>query len=181
LIISLFFLTFAGLLLGLFLSSTNPIISIINLILVIIGTAIYIMDLGASFVGLSYIIVYIGAICVLFLYVILLLNMRANIATIPPSIYFGLFIILFNWVFDYFFKDNLTHQMKVYNENIINYTERIGLFLFWEGFPVTFLAIFLLLIAILIVLNSANNLNRQVNSQISFQLFAYKKKMPKNN
>jgi len=156
--------------LALFIGSVNPILSILNLILVIIGTAIYIMNIGVTFVGLSYIIVYIGAICVLFLYVLLLLNMRTNV-TITTSNYFGLiFLIILNWFFDYFFKDNITYQMKLYNENTINYTERIGLFLFGEGFPITFLAILLLLVALIIVLALVNTMSRERNRQISFQL-----------
>ena len=55
-------------------TSTNPIIAIIYLIGVFLSAAIYLIFIGLNFIGISYIIVYIGAITVLFLFVILLLN-----------------------------------------------------------------------------------------------------------
>jgi len=55
-------------------TSTNPIIAIIYLIGVFLSAAIYLIFIGLNFIGISYIIVYIGAITVLFLFVIMLLN-----------------------------------------------------------------------------------------------------------
>lgn len=55
-------------------TSTNPVIAIIYLIGVFLSAAIYLIFVGLNFIGISYIIVYIGAITVLFLFVIMLLN-----------------------------------------------------------------------------------------------------------
>ena len=55
-------------------TSTNPIIAIIYLIGVLLSAAIYLIFIGLNFIGISYILVYIGAITVLFLFVIMLLN-----------------------------------------------------------------------------------------------------------
>jgi NADH-ubiquinone oxidoreductase chain 6 len=55
-------------------TSTNPIIAIIFLIGVFLSAAIYLIFIGLNFIGISYIIVYVGAITVLFLFVIMLLN-----------------------------------------------------------------------------------------------------------
>lgn len=55
-------------------TSTNPVIAIIYLIGVFLSAAIYLIFIGLNFIGISYIIVYIGAITVLFLFVIMLLN-----------------------------------------------------------------------------------------------------------
>jgi NADH-ubiquinone oxidoreductase chain 6 len=55
-------------------TSTNPVIAIIYLIGVFINAALYLIFIGLGFIGISYIIVYIGAITVLFLFVIMLLN-----------------------------------------------------------------------------------------------------------
>lgn len=57
-------------------TSKNPVISVIFLIFLFINTAIYLIMLGISFVGISYIIIYIGAITVLFLFIIMMLNIR---------------------------------------------------------------------------------------------------------
>lgn len=50
------------------------VIAIIYLIGVFLSAAIYLIFVGLNFIGISYIIVYIGAITVLFLFVIMLLN-----------------------------------------------------------------------------------------------------------
>ena len=57
-------------------TSKNPVIAVIFLISVFINAAGYLILLGIGFIGISYIIVYVGAIAVLFLFVIMLLNIR---------------------------------------------------------------------------------------------------------
>ena len=57
-------------------TSKNPVISVIFLISVFINAAGYLILLGVGFIGISYIIVYVGAIAVLFLFVIMLINIR---------------------------------------------------------------------------------------------------------
>jgi len=57
-------------------TSKNPVIAVIFLISLFINTAVYLILLGIGFVGISYIIIYIGAITVLFLFIIMMLNIR---------------------------------------------------------------------------------------------------------
>ena len=57
-------------------TSKNPIISVIFLISAFINAAGYLIMLGIGFIGISYIIVYIGAIAVLFLFVIMMINIK---------------------------------------------------------------------------------------------------------
>ena len=57
-------------------TSKNPVIAVIFLISVFINTAGYLIISDIGFVGLSYIIVYIGAITVLFLFIIMMINIR---------------------------------------------------------------------------------------------------------
>ena len=57
-------------------TSKNPVIAVIFLISVFVNAAGYLILLGIGFIGISYIIVYVGAIAVLFLFVIMLLNIR---------------------------------------------------------------------------------------------------------
>ena len=59
-------------------TSKNPVIAVIFLISVFINAAGYLILLGIGFIGISYIIVYVGAITVLFLFVIMLLNIRLS-------------------------------------------------------------------------------------------------------
>ena len=57
-------------------TSKNPVISVLYLISVFINTAGYLIILGIGFVGIAYILVYIGAITVLFLFIIMMISIR---------------------------------------------------------------------------------------------------------
>lgn len=57
-------------------TSKNPVIAVIFLISVFVNAAGYLILLGIGFIGISYIIVYIGAITVLFLFVIMMINIK---------------------------------------------------------------------------------------------------------
>jgi NADH-ubiquinone oxidoreductase chain 6 len=57
-------------------TSKNPVIAVIFLISVFVNAAGYLIILGIGFVGISYIIVYVGAIAVLFLFVIMMINIK---------------------------------------------------------------------------------------------------------
>lgn len=57
-------------------TSKNPVISVLFLIALFIQSACYLLVLGVGFVGLSYLIIYVGAITVLFLFVIMMINIK---------------------------------------------------------------------------------------------------------
>lgn len=70
-------LAFATLLSSVFsITSKNPVISVIFLISTFVSGAGYLILIGINFVGISYIIVYVGAIAVLFLFVIMMINIK---------------------------------------------------------------------------------------------------------
>lgn len=72
-------LAFVILLLGfLVITSQNPVISIIYLIGVFLFSSCYLILIDVTFVGLSYLIVYIGAVAILFLFVIIIINVQVN-------------------------------------------------------------------------------------------------------
>jgi NADH:ubiquinone oxidoreductase subunit 6 (subunit J) len=56
---------------------TNPIYALISLILVFLNTAIFLISIQVQFLAFIYLIVYIGAIAILFLFVIMLFNLRS--------------------------------------------------------------------------------------------------------
>ena len=58
--------------------SKNPVISILFLIGLFGGISCYLIILGLSFIGLTYLIVYIGAISILFLFIVMLINVRIS-------------------------------------------------------------------------------------------------------
>lgn len=56
----------------------NPIISILYLIGLFGGVSSYLILLGLSFIGLAYLIIYIGAVSILFLFILMLINIRTS-------------------------------------------------------------------------------------------------------
>ena len=59
-------------------TAKNPVISIAYLIITFVLAAGYILLLGINFIGISYIIVYVGAIAVLFLFIIMMINIKLS-------------------------------------------------------------------------------------------------------
>jgi NADH-ubiquinone oxidoreductase chain 6 len=71
------FLAFASIFSSvLVITSKNPVVAVIYLISVFINAAGYLLILGVGFVGISYILLYVGAITVLFLFVLMSINIR---------------------------------------------------------------------------------------------------------
>jgi NADH-ubiquinone oxidoreductase chain 6 len=58
--------------------SKNPIVSVIFLIGLFLSIAIYLILLGISFIGLSYLLVYVGAVSILFIFILMLINVRIS-------------------------------------------------------------------------------------------------------
>ena len=77
--------------------SKNPILSVLFLIGLFIAIASYLMTLGINFIGLSYLLVYVGAVSILFLFILMLINIRVselatnNTNSIPLAILVGTF------------------------------------------------------------------------------------------
>ena len=57
-------------------TSKNPVIAVIFLISLFVNAAGYLIFSGVGFIGLTYIILYVGAITVLFLFVIMMINIK---------------------------------------------------------------------------------------------------------
>src|SRR5271155_5449515 len=58
--------------------SKNPIISVLFLIGLFLSISSYLIILGINFIGLSYLLVYIGAVSILFLFILMLINVRVS-------------------------------------------------------------------------------------------------------
>ena len=107
-------LAFSTLLFSVFsITSKNPVISILFLITTFVLAACYLISIGITFIGISYIIVYIGAIAVLFLFVIMMINIRLTdiletgtqyTKTLPLALAIvSLFIYIFYLILPFFF------------------------------------------------------------------------------
>ena len=80
--------------------SKNPIVSVLFLIGLFLSIAGYLMILGLNFIGLSYLLVYVGAVSILFLFILMLINVRISelLSNTSNSIPLAIFIsISFNY------------------------------------------------------------------------------------
>lgn len=92
----------------------NPIISILFLIGLFASIASYLLLIGLSFIGLSYLIVYIGAVSILFLFILMLINIRISElqSNTKNSILLAVIITFF---FDYILFQILPYSITVSN------------------------------------------------------------------
>jgi NADH-ubiquinone oxidoreductase chain 6 len=94
--------------------SKNPVVSVLFLIGLFLSISCYLILTGLNFIGLSYLLVYIGAVSILFLFILMLINVRVSellidsINSIPLAIMVGIF-------FNYFVNNALPYMIIVYN------------------------------------------------------------------
>ena len=92
--------------------SKNPIVSILFLIGLFLGISCHLLVSGLNFIGLSYLLVYVGAVSILFLFILMLINIRISELindtnnTIPLA-----FIIAFS--FNYPISQILPHSFNL--------------------------------------------------------------------
>lgn len=81
-------------------TNKNPIASLLSLIGLFASISVYLILSGLTFIGFSYLIVYIGAVSILFLFILMLINIRTselqsnNWNSIPLALFVA---ILFNY------------------------------------------------------------------------------------
>lgn len=157
----IFFLFLSLLLLTFILITPNIMHGLLGLILLFGNFALFLFLLDLPFLGFAYIIVYIGAICVLFLYIILLLNLRIYPLIMRSSFYLASLIgILFvtTIISTLFFSKSLLISPYKYSiiplEDLTLYTQYL-----FEAYPLYLLvAIFLLLVALIIALSTTTTI-----------------------
>lgn len=75
----LYILTVISLISGILIVVTkNPIVSVLYLILLFSNISLYLIFIGIVFIGLSYLLVYVGAVSILFLFILMLINIRVS-------------------------------------------------------------------------------------------------------
>jgi NADH-ubiquinone oxidoreductase chain 6 len=73
------FLAFVSVFCGiLVIVSKNPIVSLLFLIGLFLSISCYLILLGLNFIGLSYLLVYVGAVSILFIFILMLINVRIS-------------------------------------------------------------------------------------------------------
>ena len=112
---SLDFLSLLSIFLGIFvIISKNPIVSVLFLIGLFLSIACYLLFLGINFIGLSYLLVYVGAVSILFLFILMLINVRISelFSYTSNSIPLALLIIV---SFNYFVRQILPVYLSSFN------------------------------------------------------------------
>jgi len=116
--------------------SKNPIVSVLFLIGLFLCIAAYLILTGLNFIGLSYLLVYIGAVSILFLFILMLINVRISellidsINSIPLAILIaGLFNYFVNNVLPYMvMSNNLLYHFTI-KKQLTNVTS-----VSWDGY-----------------------------------------------
>jgi NADH-ubiquinone oxidoreductase chain 6 len=101
--------------------SINPIISVLFLIGLFINISVLLILVGLNFIGLSYILVYVGAVSILFLFILMLINIRISELlneTNNHILLAVLNIILFLFIIGQILPNNSINQ-----DNIINLSD----------------------------------------------------------
>jgi len=147
-------------------TSNNPIISIIFLITAFVNAAGYLILLGISFIGISYIVIYVGAIAVLFLFIILMINIKLtdildtgynftknlpmglNIASLLFFIFFSVATIERDYLEVATPPTGLALGVSISDINLLEFTqiEVLGHFLY------TYASIFLIILSLILLL-----------------------------
>jgi len=83
-------------------TTKNPIVSVLFLISLFLVIAVYLIMVGMHFIGISYLLVYVGAISILFLFILMLINVRISELlsytgnSIPLALIFS--IVIYNFI-----------------------------------------------------------------------------------
>ena len=99
--------------------SKNPIISVLFLIGLFLSIASYLIILGMSFIGLSYLLVYVGAVSILFIFILMLINVRISelLSETSNSIPLAIIIAI---CFNYPLFQVLPHSLVASNAYTVN-------------------------------------------------------------
>lgn len=172
-------------------SLSNAVYSVLFLIILFCNTAGILLLLGAEFLSFLFLIVYVGAIAVLFLFVVMMLNIKTNSVKINYTtiILIGFLIsLILSFQFlaaiqiDFEVYSNLgidlaktnfpTITIWIQENNLPSNVESIGLVLYTSYSLVFILCAFILLLAmigsIVLTMNQRSGVKKQ---QISLQLY----------
>jgi NADH-ubiquinone oxidoreductase chain 6 len=100
-------------------TSKNPIISVLYLIMLFFCISMYLILMGLNFIGISYLLVYIGAVSMLFLFILMLIDIRLSELHINSTNSLVLSIII-SIVFILILDTNIINDLILMDINYIN-------------------------------------------------------------
>jgi len=108
----------------LIITSNNPIVSVLFLIGLFLSIAVYLILLGMNFIGLSYLLVYVGAISILFLFILMLINIRVS-ELLSPNYNTITLAIIIGIAFNFSFNNVIPSSLIDYKDSLIKYIGEI--------------------------------------------------------
>jgi NADH-ubiquinone oxidoreductase chain 6 len=106
-------------------TTKNPIISVLFLIGLFLSISVYLVLIGLNFVGLSYLLVYVGAVSILFLFILMLINVKVSelLSNTSNSLILAIVIAI---CFIYPLYNILPYSIKISEESSINVLNFLG-------------------------------------------------------
>lgn len=189
-------------------SARNPIHSVLALISVVLNLVVFLIFLEAEFLALTFVAVYLGAVSVLFLFIVMMLNLKSTqfskeiIHTFPIGSFIGLVFIGFLYLImssnaeinkfsGYFIESNSTEDWFSVTENINN-IDVFGNLLYTYYAPLLLIIGVILLIAMIggVILTKThyvekekkrNFIDQQVSRNYEHAVFLVNDKKTKSN
>ena len=166
--------------------SSNPVHSVLFLIFSFFNVAIIFLLSDAEFLAMTLVIVYVGAVAVLFLFVVMMLNISESAVKEGFLKYFPFGLILITiFISELFFVFNLD-SFKIpenitidINQGILSEegnTKQIGLYLYTDYFIIFQISGFLLLLAMIGAIVLAQNEEKKLKSYSSIEQKKVRKK-----
>lgn len=105
--------------------SKNPIVSVLFLIGLFLSISSYLIILGINFIGLSYLLVYVGAVSILFLFILMLINVRVSelISNTSNSIPLAILITI---AFNFTVYKVLPYSVVAFNSYIVDFNDTLN-------------------------------------------------------
>jgi NADH-ubiquinone oxidoreductase chain 6 len=111
--------------------SKNPVVSVLFLIGLFLSISTYLIILGLNFIGLSYLLVYVGAVSILFLFILMLINVRISelLSNTSNSIPLAIIIAV---SFNYPVYQILPYSIAAYNKYTVDLNNTLNDILYYN-------------------------------------------------
>ena len=121
--------------------SKNPIVSVLFLIGLFLSISSYLIILGINFIGLSYLLVYVGAVSILFLFILMLINVRISELLSNTSNSIPLAVII-SIAFNYPVSQILPYSILAINSYIVDINFKLNNNSFYDSYSDVFNKVF---------------------------------------
>jgi len=153
----------------------NPVYSVLFLVVTFLSSASICFYFGADFLGILFVIIYVGAIAVLFLFIVMMLDIKIERSNLKYMLFLGVILVLIYFQL-YFFINNSFVDKFLYNFpleifdtlSIEFYIGQVMYNYYVIGFLISGIILLISMVgAILLTINFTNkNLSKQIFRQL---------------